>query len=647
MCPGMRTISAEESFEQTSWLLLGLSKATSLATYMRLKYDIHWWTSYQGQIDYKVSAAPKYGGMLGIRGVRDLHTKSAVTEQANSSPTTTEPLNGSAAQGQLSNDIALTCCVLSVANRELLLAQHLFANFMWSVARFIPTSRLYNSTTTPPPTLIQTVAEAGRLRNAHELGSEETIGTLIIPSLSWRDALPYHSLTELISTPPPNVKLINHLCGLLWEFAFFHNDNDSAPLAYSILANLEETHLAGVVDGNVKLELRYHGLEWMINVLRGVKTEVAKVDQLFDVIRDLRILYQWQRREDVSQDELPDLEKERLYRLFGYDDSHVEIFSQDDANLSEYELNEPSDRFAGEEYKAFWDKQPRLSPKERHPFARDILGWTPLHYAVAHRRWTYVQEYAELIRQSTEDVPKDIAGRTPVHYAAMDPSFPDVVVKRLMWRRDCAVKDRCGMTPLHFAAKAGNVSAIDAMLDWIFRDTQTVGDNEGRTPLHWAATGNVATFERLARFEWKKVVDTPEVKKDNQRTDSPLHYAVWYGKDEVVEYLASNLKPFNIMIDQRNRHGKTALYEASVKGYMRKVVALLKGHADPRIDDPALVASKEKIKTLLEMAVKAWDDDDKAYDDAFIRYWDTRLDLVDVPESDESSESDELSESDE
>jgi hypothetical protein len=108
--------------------------------------------------------------------------------------------------------------VPSFAKTELFLTQHLFANFMWSVAEFVSPTELSRSTATLCPdfsirdfcgwlgcnieseTLSALMSDIQK--HATGLGDEDTITNMIMPALSWHDLLPYHSLAGLIVNFP-------------------------------------------------------------------------------------------------------------------------------------------------------------------------------------------------------------------------------------------------------------------------------------------------------------------------------------------------------------------------------------------------------------------------------------------------------------
>ncbi|KXH64846.1 hypothetical protein CNYM01_07876 [Colletotrichum nymphaeae SA-01] len=179
--------------------------------------------------------------------------------------------------------------------------------------------------------------------------------------------------------------------------------------------------------------------------------------------------------------------------------------------------------------------------------ARDILGWTPLHYGVRQHDIA-----AALMKSPWIDVnARDLVEWTPLHYACKtrknlddkidgrparhhDPvgSMPYSTILRLIKRgADINAQGRDGVAPIHCAAITGLVETVELLAE--AGAEINVLDGSGKTALHWAAFyGRQATVEYL----W----ETANRALRDREGRTALHLAAISGKWEIAIWLANH-----------------------------------------------------------------------------------------------------------
>ena len=127
--------------------------------------------------------------------------------------------------------------------------------------------------------------------------------------------------------------------------------------------------------------------------------------------------------------------------------------------------------------------------------AKDYFKRTPLHYAAARNRNTYV--FNVLIAAGADVNARDEDGATPLHWAAWKATDPEVINLLIEAGADDNLKNFSGQTPLHWAAAPTPYSKSDENSAWgpnIEVITALIGagadasieDAEGRTPFNYA-----------------------------------------------------------------------------------------------------------------------------------------------------------------
>ena len=195
--------------------------------------------------------------------------------------------------------------------------------------------------------------------------------------------------------------------------------------------------------------------------------------------------------------------------------------------------------------------------------ARDIFGWTLLHYAAVRGDEDVM---TKLLGFNADPNALDLAEWTPMHYSIenINKKEPQSIVSALLrGGADTGIRGRDGMAPLHCAAKQGYAQVIRILIR--ARASVNIQDTSGKTPLHWAAyTGSAKAINILLEYgAYAKARD------DYERT--PLHLAALAGWEENVERFLGVKK---LKRDSIDRDGRTPLHLAAIKG-SEKVMRLL------------------------------------------------------------------------
>ncbi|KAF4454210.1 ankyrin repeat protein [Fusarium austroafricanum] len=224
---------------------------------------------------------------------------------------------------------------------------------------------------------------------------------------------------------------------------------------------------------------------------------------------------------------------------------------------------------------------------------RDILDWTPLHYAAARSDSDNIFVMATVHQANVNAL--DTLDWTPLHYACLRGNAKNVV-SLLRGRADVNAKGKNGIAPLHCAAMKGHKTVMSLLVE--AGAAIDVLDGFQTTPLLWAASkGHKAVVEYLWPDASRKLRD------DDGRT--ALHLATLANNPEVVELLLKQNPPAEK--DAKDRNGQTPLYVAVVEDRQAIVELLIGEGADTEAKDLggntvlhwAVTADKENMARLL------------------------------------------------
>ena len=143
-------------------------------------------------------------------------------------------------------------------------------------------------------------------------------------------------------------------------------------------------------------------------------------------------------------------------------------------------------------------------------------------------------------------------------------------------------EDYDGCIPLQTALENDYLFIADALVDAAEEgDYSYVYDNEGNSPLHYAAStdesevldGKEIFLTDIVKKILNRMIDEDEeVNATNKNGDTPLHFAVKYGTEELVKQLMA-VKGVNVNIP--NKKGDTPLHEAGARYNGHRLYTLL------------------------------------------------------------------------
>lgn len=161
--------------------------------------------------------------------------------------------------------------------------------------------------------------------------------------------------------------------------------------------------------------------------------------------------------------------------------------------------------------------------------AQDNLGTTPLHLAAKIKN----PELARLLlsKSVSPDLP-DQQGFTPLHVAVEESSLSLAELLLLDERVDVNTYTKDGLTPLHYAVKHANSKVVQLLLD---KDADVNARTPQKwTPLHYAAErGNESIVDRLVQCRSK-------INAQDNEGCTPLTIAKVCGHDALVQILRQN-----------------------------------------------------------------------------------------------------------
>ena len=160
----------------------------------------------------------------------------------------------------------------------------------------------------------------------------------------------------------------------------------------------------------------------------------------------------------------------------------------------------------------------------------------------------------------------------PLHHACSNGRLQDV--EGCLRERDVDVnaRDHQGRVPLHEASRKGHLHVVRALL--AAHAQVDVKDMKQKSPLHLAAFGS---HREVCKVLW--------------RTAYPLHHACSNGRLQDVEGF---LRERDVDVNARDHQGRVPLHEASRKGHLHVVRALLAAQAQVDVKD-----MKQKSRTAL------------------------------------------------
>ncbi|QSZ36179.1 hypothetical protein DSL72_007304 [Monilinia vaccinii-corymbosi] len=430
-------------------------------------------------------------------------------------------------------DQGLCAAVTAKVDIELFLAQHVFSTFMWAISNNLPNLWSGASSVDPPDddevklggdrpnwNALQLSNEKIRkivqIVKAVGLGSREDAHLLVIPPLSCSGKLPNECVVTMVrDKAKSNEGGYQDRSSSLYDKLLKLCDglNPNAAFVYSVITTVVD---ALVTAASASVTEDYNAMDDKTALITAMrKRHRTSLMRLRNLYREQNRLESFQKaglleseyekptRNEVNIiDETQDVDSELVVNANGQTKLHRAIISKEEITGNDQQL-------------------------EKSGKVADILGWTPLHYAII-----YDSKIGLTILNNNSDVAckRDLAGRTPLHYAVMQRN--ENKTEEDLWKRlrdSIAISDYWGSTSLHFAAWAGNlkfVKLVSTEIDFKFNvDAQ---DRFERTALHIA-------IEAIYRPEFHyqnqgEIVDLllkndADVKKKDEKKNKPLRLA--------------------------------------------------------------------------------------------------------------------------
>ncbi|MHC4132803.1 MAG: ankyrin repeat domain-containing protein [Planctomycetota bacterium] len=197
---------------------------------------------------------------------------------------------------------------------------------------------------------------------------------------------------------------------------------------------------------------------------------------------------------------------------------------------------------------------------------KDEFGWTVLHWSAI---WCRQEVIAVMLENGADINARTTKGLAPLHlamrilYKQKSRKFIEFLIEN---GADINIQDDYGWTPLHEAIVRGNQLGVETLIS---KGADTKAQNfKGDNALHIA-------IQCASRDIIELLLQTQEVQIDAKNNEgwSPLHFAAWTGRGDVVEILIKNGAEVNIKnnfnhtpLRTANRNGKTEIVEL-LRGY--------------------------------------------------------------------------------
>lgn len=201
---------------------------------------------------------------------------------------------------------------------------------------------------------------------------------------------------------------------------------------------------------------------------------------------------------------------------------------------------------------------------------RDICGWTPLHYCSVKGN---LESLSAVLKLGADPNHKDLRGFTPVHYAFQNGGKGPIKML-LKHGGQLEAQGFDGATPMHLAAKHGNLEAI-RMGKGPEEAPFKLRDHDGRLPVHWAV---IYGRERVVQ-ELKSTVDEPDM-----FGWTSLHLAALFR--ESGSSLLQTVFKLSAKREMTDEEGRTALILACDRGNIQAAQQLIEAGADVNATTP-------------------------------------------------------------
>jgi ankyrin repeat protein len=482
---------------------------------------------------------------------------------------------------------------------ETLLAQHIFSSFMWAVSEHIPSGKINKRTTAVKkgaffnanditsllscrlenPTITGLAADIERTG----LVSLDEAYTFIIPPLSVANQLPVEVMADFIRE---NAK--EHEVNMRWEDAA----NIYTHLIPAIKSLPSEDRF--VIKAYAAVVEFYQLMTTYVNLTPQPPGKITRLSHKVDVLYEALKAPEYAHFLRIVQGLYIIQCRHNDYLLFGAASNLLPRM------LEEYksEGNRNFYKHTDLHLAIILNETPISKISRSNVNAKDIVDWSPLHYAVTRESSTagYKETVRVLLEQRADPNAKDIADWTPFHYVAQ--SGEKIIGEDFVkWNVGFNNPTRNGMLPIHCAAKGGNVGMTELLLDLEGVDINAV-DHIGWTPLHYAAWNGRDEIVRLllgrdARYDIEDKFGATALlraSQNNRRSTvklfasmlpNILYHAVQTGNITIVRILLEN----DIDLNTYNDDHETPLHIACRGGHLDIIKSLLVHKANPNLPD--------------------------------------------------------------
>ena len=191
---------------------------------------------------------------------------------------------------------------------------------------------------------------------------------------------------------------------------------------------------------------------------------------------------------------------------------------------------------------------------------KELKNWTPLHFFVVHGLTMQIAE--ELKKKNIDLNAKDIYGWTALHYSGLRGSM-QIINTLIIHGADPHIKTQRGYTLFHIfisaipfqESKEESQKRLLTLLIYYKLDINAK-DDKGNTPLHLAVSPSELSLDIIHLL----VKNRADINARNHQGLTPLHFIALYGSIPVAEYFIQA----GANIHAKNDEGKTPLDLAKI-----------------------------------------------------------------------------------